>query len=50
MSSDRIFLRLGPNGALWTDEHQWILYPSPMWNGVNRVPVLHEGHEHLAMS
>jgi hypothetical protein len=23
---DRVFLRLGPNGALGADEHQWILY------------------------
>ena len=26
MTTDRVFLRLGPNGALGADEHQWILY------------------------
>src|SRR5215472_9175538 len=25
---DRVFLRLGPNGVLGADEHQWILYRS----------------------
>jgi hypothetical protein len=24
--SDRVFLRLGPNGALGADDRQWILY------------------------
>ena len=26
MTTERVFLRLGPNGALGADEHQWILY------------------------
>jgi hypothetical protein len=26
VTTDRVFLRLGPNGALGADEHQWILY------------------------
>ena len=28
VTTDRVFLRLGPNGALGADEHQWILYRS----------------------
>ena len=28
MTTDRVFLRLGPNGADGADEHQWILYRS----------------------
>ena len=28
MTTDRVFLRLGPNGALGADKHQWILYCS----------------------
>ena len=24
VTTDRVFLRLGPNGALGTDEHQWM--------------------------
>jgi hypothetical protein len=27
---DGVFIRLGPNGALGADEHQWILYRSDM--------------------
>ena len=26
VTTDRVFLRLGPNGTLGADEHQWILY------------------------
>jgi hypothetical protein len=28
VTTDRVFLRLGPNGALGADKHQWILYCS----------------------
>jgi hypothetical protein len=28
VTTDREFLRLGPNGALGANEHQWILYRS----------------------
>ena len=28
VTTGRVFLRLGPNGALGADEHQWILYRS----------------------
>ena len=26
VTTDRVSLRIGPNGALGADEHQWILY------------------------